>query len=127
MRRTFSERRSEMHSTLKLFFVLAVAFAGFFAAPDSAAADAKLDAYRADGFIAERYDGYVEIRDPGAPGDARALVEDVNAKRKVLYSRRATELKVPVLEVGKVFATQIVESAPSGTYFRQPSGAYVRK
>ncbi len=116
-----------MRSLPKLVFALTVAFAALYAAPNSAQADARLDAYRANGVIAERFDGYVEIRDSNAPGEARGLVADVNAKRRALYNQRASESNVPVEEVGKVFANKIVETAPLGTYFRQPSGDYARK
>jgi uncharacterized protein YdbL (DUF1318 family) len=116
-----------MRSLLKLFFVLTVVFAALYAAPGSARADARLDAYRANGVIAERFDGYVEIRDSNAPSEARALVEDVNARRRALYNQRASESDVPVEEVGKVFANKIVDTAPPGTYFRRASGGYVRK
>ena len=115
-----------MRSLPKLLFALAMAFAVLWAAPDPASADA-LDTYRATGVVAERFDGYVEIRDPNAPSDARALVENVNAKRRALYSKRAKESNVPVGEVGKVFANEIAKSAPSGTYFRRPRGDFVRK
>jgi uncharacterized protein YdbL (DUF1318 family) len=116
-----------MRPLLKLFFALTVVFVAIYAAPGSARADARLDAYRASGVIAERFDGYVEIRDTNAPSEARAVVEDVNAKRRALYKQRANESNVPVAEVGKVFANKIVDTAPSGTYFRRPSGGYVRK
>jgi uncharacterized protein YdbL (DUF1318 family) len=116
-----------MRSLLTLFFVLMVAFATLYMAPGSALADARLDAYRADGVIAERFDGYVEIRNSNAPSEARALVADVNAKRRALYTQRASESNVPVEEVGKVFANKIGETAPPGTYFRRPSGDYIRK
>ena len=116
-----------MRSLVKLLIALTVAFAALHAAPDSARADARLDAFRANGVIAERFDGYVEIRDSNAPSEARAVVEDVNARRRALYNQRASESDVPVAEVGKVFANKIVDTAPPGTYFRRASGGYVRK
>jgi uncharacterized protein YdbL (DUF1318 family) len=116
-----------MRPFLKFFVVLTVAFAVLCAAPGPARADARLDAYRADGVIAERFDGYVEIRDSNAPSAARALVADVNARRRALYTQRASESNMPVEEVGKVFANKIAETAPSGTYFRRPDGGYVRR
>ena len=115
-----------MRTLLKLVFVLTVAFATLFAAPGPAWAGAKLDAFRADGVIAERYDGYVEIRDSNATSEARDLVADVNAKRRALYGKRAGESNVPVEEVGKIFANKIADTAPSGTYFLQPGGGYVQ-
>ena len=124
-----------MRPLLKLFFALTVVFVALYAAPGSARADARLDAYRASGVIAERFDelgcvrpdAWEELRDTNAPSEARAVVEDVNAKRRALYKQRANESNVPVAEVGKVFANKIVDTAPSGTYFRRPSGGYVRK
>lgn len=116
-----------MRGAVKLLAVLAVALAALVLAPDPARADPRLDAYRASGTIAERFDGYVEVRDAGAGSDVRALADDVNAKRRALYEKRAAESKVPVGEVGKLFATKIVETAPPGTYFRQPGGNFVRK
>ncbi|HUF87446.1 MAG TPA: DUF1318 domain-containing protein [Thermohalobaculum sp.] len=96
----------------------------------ASAQERALDSYRASGVIAERFDGYVEIRAPAAPiapAEARALVEEVNAKRRALYTRRAEESDVAVEQVGKLFATKIVETAPVGTFFLQPGGDYVRK
>ena len=116
-----------MRPFLKFFVVLTVAFAALWAAPGPARADARLDAYRSDGVIAERFDGYVEIRDSSAPSDARALVEDVNARRRALYSPRDDESPVPVAEAPNAVSNKIVKTAPPGTYFRRPGGDYVRK
>jgi uncharacterized protein YdbL (DUF1318 family) len=127
MRLNFSEWRFEMRLLLKHFLALVVVFAALHAAPGSVRADARLDAYRANGIIAERFDGYVEIRDSKAPSEARAVVKNVNAKRRALYKQRASESSVPVAEVGKVFANKIVNTAPPGTYFRQSGGGYVQK
>jgi uncharacterized protein YdbL (DUF1318 family) len=91
-------------------------------------ADARpIDDYRAQGVIAERFDGYVEIRAGDAPAAARQLVDEVNGKRRALYEQRATEQGVSASEVGKVYAPQIMEDAPGGTFFRQPNGSYIQK
>jgi hypothetical protein len=95
-------------------------------APGPAAADATLDALRAEGAVAERFDGFLEVRGSGS-AEARALVERVNAEREEIYLKRAEELGVPVSEVGKVFAEKIVERAPEGTWFKRSDGSYVRK
>lgn len=126
MRPTSSEPRSPMCPLPALLGGLAVLLALVWTGP-AAAQGTALDTYRASGVIAERFDGYVEIRDPAAPADARALVDQVNAQRRALYQKRAQESNVPVEEVGKLFATKITETAPPGTFFRQPGGNYVRK
>ncbi|MEO0821492.1 MAG: YdbL family protein [Pseudomonadota bacterium] len=90
------------------------------------AAAQSLDSLRAEGAIAERFDGFTETR-PGAPGAARGVVDRVNADRRQIYAQRASEQGVPASEVGKIFAPKIFEKAPAGTYFRRENGSYVRK
>jgi uncharacterized protein YdbL (DUF1318 family) len=87
---------------------------------------ASLDEYRAQGVIAERFDGLVEVRGQ-APGEAARLVQEVNAKRLEIYRQRAAGQGVPVEEVGKIYALELAGQAPAGTYFRKPDGSYVRK
>ncbi|MGM0584382.1 MAG: YdbL family protein [Pseudomonadota bacterium] len=113
--------------TRRFLVVLPLILAALLLAPQAASAQSKLDAYRMSGAVAERHDGYVEVRDASAAPDAGGLVREVNAERRALYEKRARETDVPVEEVGKLFATKIVERAPPGTYFRQPDGSYIRK
>jgi len=107
-----------------LALIVAIVVAGQWASPSAMAAS--LDEYRAQGVIAERFDGFVEVRGSG-PADATALVNEVNAKRRALYGERAAAQGVSAEEVGKIYAAQILESAPVGTYFRKSDGSYVRK
>ena len=86
-----------------------------------------LDEFRASGAIAERFDGLVELRGGNPPSGAREMVERINAERWQIYQQRAQAQGVPVGEVGKVYASQILQSAPAGTYFRQPNGTFVQK
>lgn len=106
--------------------VLLIAAAVILAGLSGAAAASKLDQYRADGVIAERFDGYVEMRGSG-PGDAASLVRQVNNERRAIYEKRAREQNVPVSAVGILFAKKIVEGAPRGTYFKMQDGSYQRK
>ena len=92
-----------------------------------AAAAADLDNFRAQGIIAERFDGYVELRGAGAPAEAKSLVDQVNAKRAAIYKQRAQAENISVGDVGKIYAAQILNDAPAGTYFRKPDGSYMRK
>lgn len=113
--------------TRRLLAALPLILAALLLAPQAASAQSQLDAYRMSGAVAERYDGFAEVRDAGAAPDAGDLVREVNAERRELYETRARETDVPVEEVGKLFATKIFERAPRGTYFRQPDGSYIRK
>lgn len=111
----------------KLIFGAIFAAVVLLVAVPQAGAASKLDQYRAQGIIAERYDGLVEIRSSHAPADARSLVNEVNAKRRDLYRKRAKSQGVPVAEVGKIYASEILGRAPTGTYFKKPDGTYLRK
>jgi len=92
-----------------------------------ASGQASLDELRAQGVIAERYDGLVEIRADNPPPGAKQLVEETNAKRREIYRKRAESQDVSQEAVAKVYAEQIVQRAPDGTYFKKPDGSYIRK
>ena len=95
-------------------------------AGDVARADA-LDDERARGTIGERYDGYLAIRDPSASANARQLVEDINAKRRKLYSEVSTREGATSDSVGRIYAREIVENVPAGTWILRENGEWVRK
>lgn len=97
-----------------------------FGAAGQADAQSKLDQYRAAGYIAERFDGLTELRG-GAPADAAALVREVNARRQAIYRARAQNQGVPESAVGKIYAGEVMQKAPPGTWFRQENGSYTRK
>ncbi len=85
-----------------------------------------LDAPRAAGLVGERYDGYAVVRGQ-APPDVAALVAQVNAERRSVYAQRAQAEHVPVEAIGKIYAAEILRSAPAGTWFLSESGQWTRK
>lgn len=85
-----------------------------------------LDAPRAAGLVGERFDGFAVVRGT-APADIAALVESVNAERRAIYSQRAATQGVAIQEVGKVYAAEILKSAPAGTWFLGENGQWVRR
>lgn len=86
-----------------------------------------LDQWRAQGLVGERYDGYAVVRQSNAPAGARQTVESVNRQRAQIYAKRAAEQKVPKEQVGKLYARQIADSAPKGTWFLLESGQWRQK
>lgn len=112
-----AKRRISVAATLAFFLAV------FVAAP--VLADS-LDDYRVRGYITERFDGYVQVRGDAPPG-ARALVAEVNEKRAKIYAKRSKSDNVPLDAVGKIYATQIYEDAPAGTWFLQADGKYIKK
>ena len=85
-----------------------------------------LDAPRAAGTVGERYDGYAVARGAVSP-DLATLIDQVNAERRTLYQQRAQSEGVPVEAIGKIYAGEILKSAPSGTWFLGENGQWTRK
>ena len=94
---------------------------GLLSAFPAAAQD--LDALRASGQVAERFDGLLEALDGGAQG----AVDAINAQRLAIYQQRAGAQGVAVDQVGRVYAEQIYGQAPAGTFFRQENGSLTQK
>ena len=86
-----------------------------------------LDAPRAAGTVGERYDGYAVVRDAASAASLRPLVEQVNAERRKVYAERAQKENVPIDQIGRVYAVEILRSAPAGTWFLKEDGAWTRK
>jgi uncharacterized protein YdbL (DUF1318 family) len=106
-----------------LLVVLAVAL-GPALGPASAQS---LDALRAGGAVGERFDGLAVVRDPGASAQVQSLVNEVNQKRQQIYGQRASQQGVPVDQVGRVYAAEILRNAPAGTWFLGENGQWAQK
>jgi uncharacterized protein len=91
-----------------------------------ARADESLDQLRRSGAVGERYDGLLVVRSQ-SDAAARAVVDQVNAKRSAIYQARAKKEGADVKEVGKVYALEIAGSAPAGTWFLGEDGKWVQK
>ena len=82
-----------------------------------------LDELRASGRVGERYDGFLVARDPAVAG----TVDEINAKRRAIYEKQAAQQGVPVEEVGKVYAGEILQQVPNGTWVLTPGGEWRQK
>ena len=93
----------------------------------SAKAPARLlDAPRASGSVGERYDGFAVVRGT-ASAEVVALVDKVNAERRAVYAERAASDHAPIEAVGRIYAAEIMKSAPPGTWFLSDAGRWIRK
>jgi hypothetical protein len=81
---------------------------------------------RASGAIGERYDGFAEVRDSGAAG-ANSRAKMVNAERRSIYEERAAAQGVTPEEIGRLYAGQIMQKAPGGTWFLDENGNWRQK
>jgi uncharacterized protein len=123
------KRRATANSGRRQFMTLLCAGLLLCALPMTAIAQSQsrlLDAPRAQGIVGERYDGYAVVRG-AAPPDVVALVNSVNAERRAIYAQRAAAQRAPAEEVGKVYAAEIMKSAPTGTWFLAESGQWKQK
>jgi uncharacterized protein YdbL (DUF1318 family) len=98
-----------------------LALSGF---PTPASAQGLAD-LRQQGVVGERYDGYVAVRTAGAA--AAATVAEVNAQRRQIYEVRARQQNVPVDQVGRVYAKQLLGELPAGTWFQNEQSVWVQK
>ena len=101
---------------------LALAFA-VLAMLGGAAQAQSLDALRASGAVGENSNGFLVARD----SSAKSYVDKVNAKRRKIYGKRATAQGIPADQVGRVYAKEIMDDVPPGTWLRKPNGSWVQK
>lgn len=108
---------------------LVLAGVGLLAAGPFAGAKAQsrmLDLPRAAGTVGERYDGFAAARGAASP-DVAALVDGVNAERRAVYALRARSDNVSIDAVGRIYALEIMRSAPSKTWLLSESGQWTQK
>ena len=86
-----------------------------------------LDQPKADGLIGEQANGYLGLVRQDVPPDIKALVRDVNAKRKSRYQSIAQKQAVPLSEVEKVGGTTAIDRTLSGNYIKDSSGRWRKK
>ena len=91
-----------------------------------AAADS-LDEAKAEGQVGERIDGYVGVVDANAPGEVRALVDEVNAERREKYAEIAAERGTSVQAVAQIAGQKLIERAPKGEYVMGADGRWRQK
>lgn len=87
------------------------------------AAAQSLNDLRATGKIGERYDGYAVARDPSVAD----MVTEINAERRKVYEKQAATQGVSVEQVGMVYANQIVQQVPAGTWILTADGEWRKK
>ena len=85
-----------------------------------------LDAPRADGSVGERFDGFA-VGHGTVSASVAALVAQVNAERRAVYAQRAQTDKASIDAVGRIYAAEIMKSAPAKTWFLSEAGSWTQK
>ncbi len=91
-----------------------------------------LDEAREQGLVGEDSTGYVAAVSPNPTQTVRALVTEVNDKRRAVYERVAKQTSTasdPVTadDVARIGAPKLFDKAPPGTYLRLQGQAWQKK
>jgi uncharacterized protein YdbL (DUF1318 family) len=95
---------------------------GAIAAPAAAQRDPAYAAARAAGQIGEKTDGYLGVVSGGA--DVRALVDDLNIKRRANYTERARAQSATVEEYAFTQGCILIARTAPGEKYQAPGGAW---
>lgn len=86
-----------------------------------------LDSAKDAGQVGEAVDGYLHLVDSNAPADVKALVVEINEKRKAKYQSIATQRGVSLAEVAALAGAKLVERTPAGQYVLDATGSWKKK
>jgi uncharacterized protein YdbL (DUF1318 family) len=88
--------------------------------------DPAYSAARAAGQVGEKMDGYLGyVTPPG--GDIRALVEDLNIKRRALYSEKAQAAGATVEEYAFTTGCRLIAQTSPGEKYEGPGGGWLTR
>lgn len=106
-----------------LIFLAAYAMLTF-----SAMAEPQLDAAKQAGQIGERFDGYVGLVNAGGASDEiKRYVDDVNARRREVYTRLSQDTGQSMASIARKTAEKQFQSAQSGEFIMSDAGKWQSK
>ncbi len=108
-----------MKNISKLFIVITLLFSSQLMAAD-------LTSAKNAGLIGEQANGYIGFV-VSVPGDVRALVKSVNAKRKARYKEIAKSKKISLSDVARIGGAKAIERTKSGNYIKSAGGSWDKK
>jgi|TARA_B110001454_G_scaffold118776_1_gene110881 uncharacterized protein YdbL (DUF1318 family) len=85
-----------------------------------------LDEAREKGMLGENASGYVEIT-PRGNADAKAVMEEVNTKRKAKYQAIANEQNIAIEKIEKIAGEKITEKLSTGQFYKDINGKWNKK
>ncbi|MEE9348137.1 MAG: YdbL family protein [Robiginitomaculum sp.] len=92
-----------------------------------ASAKSIVDAAKASGEVGEQADGYLGLVGGNVSSGVRAAVNEINIRRKFVYTDLARQQSVSVEAVSQLMAEKLIAKAPSGTWIKDGSGKWLRK
>jgi len=79
------------------------------------------------GTVGERPDGYLGVVGGGAGAEVKALVDEINGKRREEYRAIAEKRGISVEAVAVLAGKKWIEKTPPGQYVMTSSGKWIRK
>jgi uncharacterized protein len=80
---------------------------------------------RASGLVGEQADGYLGLVGSNAPAEIRAQMDQINIRRRALYTQRATQRGATIEEMAAATAcATFAERVAPGQYYRLPDGVW---
>jgi uncharacterized protein YdbL (DUF1318 family) len=82
---------------------------------------------KSSGLVGERNDGYVGYVVTPPSAEVKAVVKDVNNKRKAKFSQSAKSNNVQIDQVSNRFYQRAISATKPGQYYQDASGTWVKK
>lgn len=82
---------------------------------------------KSNGLVGERKDGYVGYVVTPPANDVKAVVKEVNNKRKAKFTESAKSNQLKTEQVANRFYQRAVKATADGHYYQDASGAWVKK
>jgi uncharacterized protein YdbL (DUF1318 family) len=82
---------------------------------------------KAQGLVGEANTGYLAAVQTPASAEVRALIADVNAKRKAQFERTAESTGTTVAQVANRFYELAVQKTAPGNYYQDSGGRWRKK
>lgn len=86
-----------------------------------------LQSAKAQGLVGEAKSGYLAAVKSPASAEVKALIAEVNAKRKARFQDTANKTGTTLAQVSNRFYELAVQKTASGHYYQDKSGRWVRK
>jgi len=86
-----------------------------------------LDEAKSSGLVGERSTGYLGIVTGNPSSEVKAMVNDINAKRRALYQQKASKAGVATDVMELRTGQRLQEMAPAGEYIQDSNGQWRRK
>jgi uncharacterized protein YdbL (DUF1318 family) len=87
----------------------------------------RIDELKAAGQVGEQVDGYLGLVKDRGSAEAKALIQEINAKRRSAYADIARRNQVPLEAVAARAGQKLVAGAAPGEWVKDSTGSWKRR